>query len=205
MDINTFPTKGNLLKAKATLGLSNQGYDLLDRKRSILIREMMSLIEDAKIIQDKIDVTYKTAYKQLQNANIALGIRDIGQIGYAIPEEDSLDINYRHVMGVEIPMIKYEEKELKPQFGFTRTSIALDDACEKFRKVKVLTIQLAEIENAIYRLAINIKRTQKRANALKNILIPRYNLLTKNIADALEEKDREEFTRLKMIKKIKKQ
>jgi len=67
-----------------------------------------------------------------------------------------------------------------------------------------LTIALAEVENAIYRLAINIKRTMKRANALKNILIPRYTNLTKSIQNALEEKEREEFTRLKMIKNTRK-
>ena len=54
-----------------------------------------------------------------------------------------------------------------------------------------------------YRLANSIKRTQKRANALKNITIPRYEALTRNITNALEEKDREEFTRLKVIKRNK--
>ena len=58
------------------------------------------------------------------------------------------------------------------------------------------------VENAAYRLAINIKKTQKRANALKNITIPKYEELTKSISNALEEKEREEFTRLKVIKRM---
>jgi len=200
MDINTFPTKGNLIKSKNTLALSKQGYDLLDKKRNILIREMMALIEDAKLLQSQIASTYKKAYEQLQKANIVLGINKVEQIGYAIKEESSVKINIRSVMGVEIPIVSFEDNPLIPQYGFSRTNIALDEAYEQFEKVKKLTYKLAEVENAVFRLAINIKRTQKRANALKNILIPRYKLLTKNIQEALEEKEREEFTRLKVIK-----
>ena len=79
---------------------------------------------------------------------------------------------------------------------------ALDQARIAFEKVKDLTIRLSMIENSAYRLAANIKKTQKRANALKNITIPMYEALTKNIQNALEEKEREEFTRLKVIKRM---
>ncbi len=163
----------------------------------------MSLIESAKIIQKEIASTYEVAYTHLQNANIALGIKNVEQIGYAIEEENSVKIRNRHVMGVEIPIVSFEDKTLLPQYGLLRTNIALDAAYEKFEKAKKLTFKLAEVENAVFRLAINIKRTQKRANALKNILIPRYEILSKKISDALEEKDREEFTRLKVIKRRK--
>ena len=122
MDPNTFPTKGNLILAKNSLALSRQGFELMDKKRNILIREMMELIDQAKAA---------------------------------------------------------------------------------FEKVKELSIKLAGIENAAIRLAANIKKTQKRANALKNITIPRYEALTKDIQNALEEKEREEFTRLKVIKRMK--
>ena len=203
MDMNTFPTKGNLIKSKNTLILSKQGYDLLDKKRNILIREMMSLIESAKIIQKEIASTYEVAYINLQNANIALGIKNVEQIGYAVEEENSVKIRNRHVMGVEIPIVSFKDKILLPQYGLLRTNIALDEAYEKFEKAKKLTFKLAEVENAVFRLAINIKRTQKRANALKNILIPRYEMLSKKISNALEEKEREEFTRLKVIKRRK--
>ena len=57
------------------------------------------------------------------------------------------------------------------------------------------------VENSAYRLASSIRKTQKRANALKNITIPSYQALVKDIPNALEEKDREEITRLKVIKR----
>lgn len=205
MDTSLFPTKGNLIKAKGSLALSKQGYELLDKKRNILIREMMLLIDKADEVQAQIDITFSTAYEALRAANMTLGISNVEQIGHAIDEEEGVHIKTRSIMGVEIPVVTIEDTEVEPQYGMTRTNIALDEALHRFYKVKKLTVILAEIENAIYRLAINIKRTQKRANALKNIMIPRYERVTKDITNALEEKEREEFTRLKMIKAVKEQ
>lgn len=201
MDMTFFPTKGNLIRAKSILSLSRQGYELLDRKQNILVREMMSLIDRAGEIQKKIHETYKEAYEALRVANITLGIAEVEQMGYSVPEENSLRIKLRSVMGVEIPTVDIGPYVLKPTYGFLKTNTALDIARRRFEEVKRLTVEYAEIENAIYRLAVNIKRTKKRANAMKNILIPRYEKISKDIQDALEEKDREEFTRLKVIKK----
>lgn len=203
MSNNAVPTKGNLMAAKNTLKLSVQGYELLDKKRNILVREMMSLIDKAQEVQSHIDGTFSEAYEALQMANINLGIHNIEKTVYAIDEENGIAINTRSIMGVEIPMAAIDEGDSRPQYGLKGTSVALDVAREKFIAVKKLTVQLAEIENAIYRLAVNIKKTQKRANALKNIMIPRYEELVKFITESLEEKEREEFTRLKMIKRIK--
>ena len=137
MDPRTFPTKGNLMLAKNSLALAKQGYELMDKKRNILIRELMELIDQARTIQ------------------------------------------------------------------FSTTKESADRAAEAFRKVKDLTVKLSMVENAAYRLASNIKKTQKRANALQNITIPMYTGLVTDISNALEEKDREEFTRLKVIKRRK--
>ena len=104
-------------------------------------------------------------------------------------------------MGTEIPHIKYDEKQNDLTYSLGDTGESLDITREAFRKVKNLTIKLAEVENSAYRLATNIKKTQKRANALKNITIPMYTNLVYNINNALEEKEREEFTRLKVIKR----
>lgn len=202
MDSTLFPTKGNLILAKNTLALSKQGYDLLDKKRNILVREMMTLMEQAEEIQSVIAETFANAYQALQEANLTIGINMVQQIGEAIEEENNVEIMIRSIMGVEMPILGELPQDIAPQYGFVRTNESLDKAMVMFVKVKHLTLQLAEIENAIYRLAINIKRTQKRANALKNIMIPRYEGITKHIVNALEEKEREEFTRLKMIKKI---
>ena len=90
-----------------------------------------------------------------------------------------------------------------PTYAFSTTRESADLAADAFRKVKDLTVKLSMVENAAYRLATNIKKTQKRANALQNITIPMYTELVYNITNALEEKEREEFTRLKVIKRMK--
>ena len=203
MDPRTFPTKGNLILAKNSLALANQGYELMDKKRNILIRELMELIDQAKDIQEQIDSTFTHAYKCLQHANIEHGISLVSQLAYTVPIEDSIKIKSRSIMGTEIPLVDYTPDENQPTYSFSTTDEAIDRAREAFRKVKELTIKLSMIENAAYRLATNIKKTQKRANALKNITIPTYTTLVSSISNALEEKEREEFTRLKVIKQRK--
>ncbi len=201
MDLNAFPTKGNLMAAKNSLALAKQGYELMDKKRNILVRELMNLIEEAKSIQTEIDSTFTQAYASLQKANIQTGIHYVQEIAQAIPIEDSVRIKSRSIMGTEIPLVEHEEEKRQPYYGFYNSSESVDEAREGFLKVKELTIRLSMVENSAYRLAVNIRKTQKRANALKNITIPGYTSLVKTISDALEEKEREEFTRLKVIKR----
>ena len=201
MDPNSFPTKGNLMLAKNSLKLAKQGYELMDKKRNILIRELMDLIDKADEIQKKIMVTYVEAYNYLQEANIDMGISHVMQIADTIPLEENVEIKTRSIMGVEIPLIRLIENEIKPSYSFSGSTDSLDKARIAFEKVKNLTVQLSGIENAAYRLAYNVKKTQKRANALENITIPYYNELCISIGNALEEKEREEFTRLKVVKR----
>lgn len=196
-----FPTKGNLIALKRSLSLAKLGYDLMDRKRNILIREMMGLIDTANKVQSQIDETFSRAYNALQKANITLGIID--NISKTVPIELGINITSRSVMGVEIPIVTYEDKPPKPYYNFSTSNSMLDDAFISFYRVKQLTAVLAEIENSVYRLANSIRKTQRRANALRNIIIPRFEQNVKFITEALEEKEREEFSRQKVIGKTK--
>ena len=203
MNINTFPTKGNLILCKSSLALASQGYALMDKKRNILIRELTGLVEEAKDIQSEINTTYQAAYQALQRANIEMGISNVQDISRTIPLEDSIKLKYRSIMGTDIPLVEWEQKPMTLRYAYNNTRESIDQARLYFEKVKALTIRLAMVENSAYRLAANIRKTQKRANALKNITIPMYSGLVKQISSALEEKDREEFTRLKVVKRQK--
>ena len=202
MNINMFPTKGNLIAAKNSLALARQGYDLMDKKRNILVREMMDLVDQASTIQTEIDTTFRAAYEALQQANIEMGIHMVQDIAKTVPVENTVKIKPRSIMGTEIPLVEYDKEasEGTPNYAFYSTRVSLDEAQMAFNRVKELTIKLSTIETSAIRLATNIKKTQKRANALKNITIPTYEAIVKNITNALEEKEREEFTRLKVIK-----
>ena len=195
------PTKGNLIATKKSLSLASLGYDLMDRKRNILIREMMEQVENVKMLRDEITKTYAVAYYALQEANMSLGL--ITDIVDAIPVDNGLRVTYRSVMGVELPKIHYEKQPVELTYGLERANSKLDYAYRCFARVKEMTVVLAEVENSVYRLANSIRKTQKRANALKNIVIPDFKLTVKNISDALEEKEREEFSRQKVIKATK--
>lgn len=201
MDPNEFPTKGNLILAKNSLTLARQGHELMDKKRNILVRELMNLIDEAKTIQTEIDETFTKAYAALQKANIELGINYVEELSHAVAVEESIKIKTRSIMGTEIPLVEYEPGRGKPTYSFFSTKESLDSAKESFERVKELTIKLSMVENSAYRLAMNIRKTQKRANALKNITIPLYTQRVHDITNALEEKEREEFTRLKVIKR----
>lgn len=197
---NVVATKGNLINTKKSLALAKVGYDLMDKKRNILIREMMTLIDKANEIQSKIDDAYSDAYLSLQTANITIGFNSVR--ANSIPVENSLQVSYRSVMGVEIPIVTIDcdDSKIPLNYGMYATNNVLDNARFRFVQVKKLTATLAEIENSVYRLAVAIKTTQKRANALKNIMIPRFEANVKFITDSLDEMDREEFSRMKVIK-----
>lgn len=201
MALKVVPTKGNLIAMKKSLQLANLGYNLMDKKRNVLIKEMMTLLDDVKIIRDQITSSYQEAYDALQEANISMGL--ISDIVNSTPEDYGISIAYRSVMGVEIPKISYHKQPLKMTYDIERSNSKVDYAYSCFYNVKQLTVLLAEVENSVYRLANTIRKTQKRANALKNISIPRFESTIKVITEALEEKEREEFTRQKVIKEMK--
>ena len=192
------PTKGSLMAIQKSLSLSTLGFELLDRKRNILIREMMLLIDKVKSLRGEISSTYREAYEALQEANVTLGM--VQETAMAVPVDDGVTITYRSVMGVEIPNVRLAESEIRMCYGLDRTNSRLDYAYVCFQKAKRVTALLAEVENSVYRLANAIRKAQKRANALRNIVIPGFEHDIKFISDALEEKEREEFSRQKVIK-----
>lgn len=187
---------------KRSLKQAQLGFELMDRKRNILIREMVSLSSEAKKLRGTIDRTYTAAYQALQLANISMGV--VSDIAKTIPVDSSVQLSTRSVMGTELPQLsagKRDEKDIP--YAMMQTNSSFDRAYLCFNRAKDITVRLAEIENSIYRLAVAIKRTQKRANALRNIIIPKYRGYVQYISNSLEEKEREEFSRQKVIKKAK--
>ena len=194
-------TKTSLMAAQNSLELSKKGYELLDKKRNVLIMTIMSFIEKAEEIQEKVAVVFGDAYEALQTANTTMGISNIEQIAQSIPEASGFEVLDKSIMGVEIPEIRHQEEELIHYYSFYHTNTALDVAMQKFHEVKLLLYELSEIEDSVYKLAMEVKRTQKRTNALQNIQIPKYEEIVGKILEVLEEREREDFFRLKVVKK----
>jgi len=187
------------MRLNARIKLATKGYELMDRKRNILVREMMSILNEVKELRKTITTKFKTAYKALQDANITLGI--VSDIAKSIPVNDGLSIKYRSVMGVEIPKVSHEAEHIRLTYGFGATNTKFDYAYKTLLELRTMIVTLAEIDNATYRLANAIRKTRKRANALNQIVLPQLTSDIKFIKDTLEEREREAFSRQKMIKK----
>ena len=195
------PTKSNLIKLKKTISLSKQGQELLEKKKYILLKEKEKYDSEKKKIEQEYKLQKEKAFKLLQNANVDLGINNVSIIAYNIEIDNEIDIKYKTVMGVEIPEIAYNY-DSKPNinFGLLDTTISVDEAIIAFKKLKILLVNLTKLEIIIKRLNNAIEKVQKRSNSLKDIIIPNYEKYEKHIQEILEERDREEFTRMKMIK-----
>ncbi len=197
------PTKSNLMAAQKSLRLAKLGYELMDRKKNILIKELLSLAEDAKTVRADTEKAFAEAYESLRHAEMTLG--RCGTFALSVPEDEGLSLSSHSVMGVELPDIEAAAPKVYPYFGFDCTNAYLDEAYLRFNKAKALAVKLASVETDVCRLADAVKKTQKRANALANVQIPTLTERIRFISEALEEKEREEFSRMKVIKKRKTQ
>lgn len=195
----TVPTKSNLIAAQKSLRLAKLGYYLLDRKKNILVRELLRHSDDAKSIRKQVSESYKKAYDALRAANLTVGSFD--GIACCVPVDDSIEFEQKMVMGMSLPSMSVGEGTDFAYFGLIGTNGYLDRAYRCFNEAKRLTVSLAATEADVCRLADAIKKTQKRANALGNVQIPMLTEKIKLISEALDEKEREDFSRLKMIKK----
>lgn len=201
MAVLVAPTKSNLIKAKSSLTLSKKGYELLDKKRNVLIKEMMVWVNKARTMHSEIYVVLEEAYGYLQWANVTLGVKNVEYLSYSIPNEEPFDILLKSVMGIDIPTIKIKKGEqFTPSYGLFNSNASLDEARQKFQTVREKIYELAEVENSIFKLAKEIEKTKKRTNALKYVQIPKYKSQVKYITEVLEEKEREDFFRLKRLK-----
>ena len=195
------PTKSNLFKLKQDLSFAREGHQLLDRKREVLIMELMQLIHTIKNLQRRLADQLKIAYAEFREAYIEMGSEEIERANYAYLEPLTLSIRERSVMGVPIPEVSAAKKLEKIKLGMMNSSPKFDGSSTKFLEIIPLLIEYAQANLTLTRLANEIKKTQRRVNALENIFIPDNEETIKYISDVLEENDREDFFRRKRIKK----
>jgi V/A-type H+-transporting ATPase subunit D len=200
---NISPTRINLIQTKKTLNLAESGREVLERKRDILLRELRSAVFDSERTREELLEELAKAYGSLKAANMAKGSEAIANTALTSNRQAEYIVDYRSIMGVTVPVITYQaHKDLKPDYGFANTSAELDRAFKHFAKVIEILGHLAKAEGTTYQIANDVRRTQRRVNALNHVLIPRYSRTAKWIELVLEEKDREEFVRTKKIKTL---
>ncbi|GAB4314259.1 MAG: V-type ATP synthase subunit D [Methanobacteriaceae archaeon] len=198
------PTRMELLKLKDREKLAVKGHSLLKEKRNALIMEFFNILERVKGSRDNVEEKLKEAFEDLTAAQVVMGDLAVQKAAMAVKESIEVDIESRSVMGVVVPLIDSKASErtmIQRGYGFVDTSVKIDEAARKFEESIKLIIELAEIEKTIILLAGEIESTKRRVNALEHIIIPRLNNTVKYIEMRLEEMERENFVRLKMIKK----
>ena len=194
-------TRSDMARIQAALKLARRGHDLLEQKRRILMAELAGRIEEVREVQSGMRDIFAGAYSGLRMANISMGIENVERVAGIVPEEDRFVIRLRSIMGMDIPEVDPLEPACSPVYslgGMSGTSSVLDNAYVQARSLVPLIARLAEVETSVYRLAVQIRRTVRRVNALEKVFIPRCEAQVRSIAAALEENEREDMTRIKL-------
>ena len=201
--INVAPTKSNLLTTKEQLAVSTNGYELLEEKREILVRELMSLVEQVKLLEDEIEQAVNQAYPAFKRMLMIDGADQVERISHGIHYDFDMTERVAVVGGMQFETIEVELPKKELFYSFLGTYANTDEVIVKFFKLLTLLTQMASIRTIVWRLAEEVKRTQRRVNALDKMIIPQATETIKYIESVLEERERENVFVLKALKKKK--
>lgn len=193
-------TKNNLLKLKSSIKMYKNGQVLLEEKKLVLKKKIENYLLEEKELKKDITEKLNQAEDSLKKAIVDVGFDELIDISNAIKDDDTIGIKYLTLMGVEIPSVISDENQAELNYGLYHTTLDVDESIVKFTEVKNLIIKLASIDSTVCRLQKAIEKVERRSNALKEVIIPRDENLAKKIATALEESERDEFVRLKVVK-----
>jgi len=199
---NVLPTKIELIGTRRRLQTAQRVKKVLDDKRDVLLKRLDEMIQEAGKARDEISEPLSDAYLALYDAYLKLGPLRLEGTAANTPPMVEADVRVRRIVDVDVPSITMSEKQMGMTYGFADTNVAVDRAARQMRKVLPSIFRAAEFENAIFRLAKELERTQRLLNALEYMIIPRYQSSIRYIQATLEEREREEFVRLKHVKKV---
>lgn len=194
------PTKTNLMKLRRNISFAQEGYNLLEQKRQILVVELMGIVDKTVDAQEKVEAALAEAYEALQNAVLMMGRRAVSDVAPAVNVESNITINMRRLMGVNIPRIEVQINDVAPYFSPGETSAWVDETISRFKGLLQDLGRLAQLRISLMRIAEELRRTMRRVNALEKIAIPDYQESIKYVEDTLEESEREMFATLKLVK-----
>ncbi len=198
--LNIAPTRSNLIRIKKELQFAREGYEILDRKREVLTTELVRVAHEADVLQKEVWKILESAYRALEKAQLTLGSDNVEWAALAANKTVDVHLKLRGIMGVAIPVIEARGEPEKMLYSLSGTNAALDEASAAFRDVLIKTPQLSMLVTTVWRLAGELRKTQRRVNALQHIFIPAYEETVTFIVSSLEEREREETFRLKWLK-----
>jgi V/A-type H+-transporting ATPase subunit D len=185
---------------KQELEFAREGYEILDKKREVLTSELIRIAHDAEELQEQVWSLLAAAYHTLEQARLVMGQESLEWAALAVNKTVDVKVKSRSIMGVSLPRVKARGGPPEMPYSLGNTTAALDEASTAFRKVLDNTPALSELVTSVWRLAGELRKTQRRVNALQYIFIPDYEDTVSFIESALEEREREETFRLKLLK-----
>ncbi|MBC7112954.1 MAG: V-type ATP synthase subunit D [Candidatus Methanomethyliales bacterium] len=202
MSMRVAPSKMNLIRFKRTLAFLRRAHDLLEEKREILLLEVNRRIGEATKLRSQVNEQLREAYELLDAASVVVGTKEMSLISRTPRFFYDLSVSKKKIMGVSVLSLEPSKRFNPVTYGISKPTVLLDQFIEKFDAVLPLIVRLAELESALIRLVEEVKKTQHRINALEQFLIPRYQSMVSMISAILEERDREEFVRVKKVKTL---
>ena len=194
------PTKANLMKAKSQLDLINEGYDILDKKRKALIGQYNAKINQRNELNKIVNSYIKDVKKNIKKAIVTTGEDRLKSIALSVPIDNSISLKEKKFMQTKIFEISFDEKKLDLSYSLNLTNSLFDEALISLNDVKDKVYKLAELDTTIKNLDTEIKKTSKKVNSLEKVQIPNYQSIIKSISSQIEEREREEFSKTKMVK-----
>lgn len=198
--INVPPTRSNLLRIKKDLQFAKEGYEILNRKREVLTTELIAMSKNAEELQTRVWGLLAEAYDAMEKAQLKMGRERVEWAALAANKTVEVSLKFRGIMGVAVPNIESKGEPLDMPYSLGDTTAALDEASAKFAEVTKLVPELSMVMTTVWRLASELRKTQRRVNALQYIFIPEYEETVRFIVSSLEEREREDTFRLKLLK-----
>lgn len=197
------PTKIELIRIRRSLKVAKMVHKILDDKREVLLKRIDEMIEEANKAREDIWAPLEQVYSSVFDAYLSLGTGTLESVASLTPSAMEVDVNVRRIVDVKVPTLQVSAKNIELlSYGFADTNAAVDKAAKLIKNLLPGICKAAEFENAIFSLAKELERTQRLINALEYVIMPQYESAIRFITSTLEEREREEFVRLKKVKVV---
>jgi len=195
------PTKSNLIRVKERLNTALEGYDLLEQKREILVMELMQKVEQVKMLEKDLDLCISTAYPCLKRMLVTVGRERADRLSRNIRYEFELTEKRVIAAGMSLPGLEIKLPEAELKYSPANSFAECDETVLEFFKLLRILTELAAVRTIAWRLAREVRKTQRRVNALEKMVIPTARETKVYIESALEERDRDAFFTSKLLKR----
>jgi len=193
------PTRMNLITLRKRIAVAEKGEDILTRKRQVLVAEFLKLLSEPRKRRKELNEILQRAYKTAMIASTYVGNFQLEEIAYSMKEASPISIEVKNIMGVKVPEIGrlVARHEAAPMLH----SVAAEEVSSSFSQALQVLVDVAELEQGLRKVVIEIDKTKRQTNVLKYVVIPNMEKNKKYIEMRLDEIDRDMFIALKHTKK----